>query len=111
MTMYDSDIAIMLMNRWRARVDYSQPDSSTELLLEGGIGFSAFSSPLRFEDGAQVDGIGELERLLFDDGSRAIRLIYATLTFQSTPWVAVAPLQTDYSTPNNRVGTPLCELR
>jgi hypothetical protein len=93
MTMHDAEIAITLMNRFIVEQVHSRQTPPTDVLLQGGMSFREVPAPLSGASDRQSVPRTELECLSFEDGSSATRLVSFVPVSQSTPWVAVEPLQ------------------
>lgn len=91
--MYDAEIAMTLMNRWDdGRMNRHDATSVVTLLREGGLQFRwlrGFVETGRTSD-CSLDG-WELECLMFEDGSRALRLMRSPPNCAVTRWTAMQP--------------------
>lgn len=85
---HDAEIAATLMNRWGTAGIHSE--SALELLKEGRMQFTAERGILQTTDTTLRNPV-EFESLLFDDGSRILRLVCAHTAQGLTPWSSVAP--------------------
>jgi hypothetical protein len=86
---HDADIAATLMNRWD--ISGNSRDSTLELLKEGRLQFTIERG--LFESGVPSFRHGiEFECLLFEDGSRVLRLVDSTRASGLTPWSSIAPV-------------------
>ncbi|CAM2159278.1 conserved protein of unknown function (plasmid) [Pararobbsia alpina] len=85
---HDSDIAATLMNRWDMAGDARE--TTFELLREGKLQFASERAVFAV-DNAPLGRTVEFECLMFEDGSRAVRLVNCDTARALTPWSSVAP--------------------
>ncbi|RKF46740.1 hypothetical protein [Paraburkholderia fungorum] len=89
--MYDAEIAATLLNRWATRSSTTDFDTYLELLREGNLSFTYQSGHVR-EAGVAEGSAFNIESLVFDDGSRTLRVEAPDRTPRWTRWAAVEPL-------------------
>lgn len=85
---HDAEIAAVLMNRWHASGDTRE--GAIALLREGCLEFTSERGVLQTPDSA-FRNQAEFECLLFEDGSRILRLVHAHTAEVLTPWSSIAP--------------------
>lgn len=89
--MYDAEIAATLLNRLATRSSTTDFDTYLELLREGNLSFTYQSGHVR-EAGVEEGSAFHIESLVFDDGSRTLRVEAPDRTPRWTRWAAVEPL-------------------
>ncbi|MDE1007765.1 MAG: hypothetical protein OSB38_19040 [Paraburkholderia fungorum] len=89
--MYDAEIAATLLNRWATRSSTTDFDTYLDLLREGNLSFTYQSGHVR-EAGVEEGSAFNIESLVFDDGSRTLRVEDPDRTPRWTRWAAVEPL-------------------
>ncbi|RKE38157.1 hypothetical protein B0G76_4454 [Paraburkholderia sp. BL23I1N1] len=89
--MYDAEIAATLLNRWATRSSTADFDVYLDLLREGNLSFTYQSGHVR-EAGLEEGSALNIETLVFDDGSRTLRVEAPDRTPRWTRWAAVEPL-------------------
>ena len=85
---HDSDIAATLMNRWEMAGE--SRESTLELLNEGQLQFTSERGVFAKNESSFGHPV-EFECLLFEDGSRVLRLVDSVTARSLTPWCSVAP--------------------
>ncbi|CAM2159158.1 protein of unknown function (plasmid) [Pararobbsia alpina] len=85
---HDAEIAATLMNRWDPNGDAGE--GALQLLKEGRLNFTMEHGVFERPD-ATLDHALEFECLVFEDGSRILRLVNTHTAQGLTPWFNVAP--------------------
>jgi hypothetical protein len=88
--MLDAEIAVTLLNRWAGRPPTDEAETYLELLREGGLTFAHHLGHVVTQGDASARAC-EVESLLFEDGSRAVRIGAHTTPVQWTRWAALVP--------------------
>lgn len=89
--MYDAEIAATLLNRWDSQDSTADFGASLDLLREGNLRFAYQLGHVRVAGKAE-GGAFDIESLVFDDGSRTLRVEAPGCTPGWTRWTAVEPL-------------------
>jgi hypothetical protein len=93
--MFDAEIAATLLNRWNHRPAACDHPTYLELLREGNLNFTHQLGYVRIKGIADASpcNIENIESLVFDDGSRALRISAPSLAPGWTRWAALEPPQ------------------